>query len=42
METLLTTQIINNRKTYGCEIDYGKGWLIKKNAKDKYNPQMSS
>ena len=36
------TQNINNRKTYGCEIDYSKGWLIKRNAKDKYSLQVSS
>ena len=42
METLLITQNINNRKTYGCETDYSKGWLIKRNAKDKYSSQVSS
>ena len=42
METLLISQNINNRKTYGCEIDYSKGWLIKRNAKDKYSPQVNS
>ena len=42
MESLLITQNINNRKTYGFETDYSKGWLIKRNAKDKYSPQVSS
>ena len=42
METLLITRNINNRKTYGYEIDYIKGCLIKRNAKDKYSPHVSS
>ena len=42
METFLITRNINNRKSYGCEIDYGKGWFIKRNPKDKYIPQVSS
>ena len=42
METLLITRNINNRKTYGCDINYSKGWFIKTKAKDKYNPKVSS
>ena len=42
METLSITRNINNRETYGYEIDYIKGWLIKRNAKDKYSPHVSS
>ena len=46
--TELTNGITDNSKTsaieknYGCEINYNKGWLIKKNAKDKHGPQVNS
>ena len=41
METVLITQNIYKRRTYDYEIDYTKGWLIKRNVKDKYSPQVT-
>ena len=39
METLSIIRNINNRKSYGYEIE---GWFIKMNAKRKYSPHVGS